>query len=118
MRRPVKEPGPDMKVIFSKSWKVLLCSFRWFLSVSRSFSAISLPRLSSYVKVWPDSYKVILAVKSEVSRYRLKVWCSLAIDDALGASSSEFVLVLRSQSSKLQRSVLHLADDVTSDSVR
>lgn len=72
MRRPVKEPGPDMKVIFERSWKVLSCSSRWVFKVSRSFSAISLPRLSlySHFSLVFGFSRVIFAVKSEVSKYK------------------------------------------------
>lgn len=72
MRRPVKEPGPEKKVIFLRSWKVLLCSARWFFRVSSSFSAISLPRLSlySHFSLVFGFSRVIFVVKSEVSKYK------------------------------------------------
>ena len=71
IRRPVKEPGPDMKVIFSRSWKVAPWAARWFSRTLRSFSAISWPRSSVYVKVWPEeSVSLVMAVKVEVSRYK------------------------------------------------
>ena len=46
MRRPVKEPGPDMKVISSRSCQDLPFSFSLSFIKLRSFSARS----------WPESH--------------------------------------------------------------
>lgn len=65
MRRPVKEPGPDMKVISVKSCQV------WWFSVNlswmnlRSFSAKSLAKV--YLYSVSSSLRIVSGV--EVSRY-------------------------------------------------
>ena len=65
MRRPVKEPGPDMKVISVKSCQV------WWFSVNlswmnlRSFSAKSLAKV--YLYSVSSSFRIVSGV--EVSRY-------------------------------------------------
>jgi len=45
MRSPVKEPGPDIKVISVISWKVLLFSASLSWMNLRSFSARSLAKV-------------------------------------------------------------------------
>lgn len=44
MRSPVKEPGPDIKVISVRSCQVLWFSFSFSLMKARSFSARSLSK--------------------------------------------------------------------------
>lgn len=71
MRRPVNEPGPDIKVIFVISDHILPCLSREDLMKARSCSARS----------WPDSqvYSVSprrkMVVGVEVSRYNGKSGC-------------------------------------------
>lgn len=48
MRRPVKEPGPDMKVISVRSLQVLPFSASLLSKNCKSFSARLLPRSSLY----------------------------------------------------------------------
>lgn len=65
MRRPVKEPGPDIKVISSISCHVLCSVDSFSLMKLRSFSASELP--NSYWYSVPSSLSIVVGV--EVSKY-------------------------------------------------
>ena len=60
MRRPVKEPGPDMKVISVKSCQVLWCSDSLSWMNFRSFSAKSLAKV--YLYSWSSSLRMVSGV--------------------------------------------------------
>lgn len=64
IRRPVKEPGPDIKVISVRSLIVFLFSASLSFRNSRSFSASSLPRGLRYS--FSSSFRIVSGV--DVSR--------------------------------------------------
>ena len=60
MRRPVKEPGPDIKVISVISCQVLPFSFNLSRINSRSFSARALAK--TYLYSLSSSFKIVSGV--------------------------------------------------------
>lgn len=60
MRRPVKEPGPDMNSILVMSCQVLPFSANLSLINSRSFSARALAK--GYLYSWPSNLKIVSGV--------------------------------------------------------
>ena len=85
IRRPVKEPGPDMKVISEISCQVL--PFSWSLSLRywRSFSAKSLAK--TYLYSLSSSFRIVSGVL--VSRYKfMRVLYHTLLIDMLRLPSS------------------------------
>ena len=70
MRRPVKEPGPDIKVISVISCQVLLFSFNLSWMNCNIFSAKSLAKV--YLYSLSFSLRIVSGV--EVSRYNFIRW--------------------------------------------
>ncbi len=66
MRSPVKEPGPDINVIFLMSLQVLSFSFNLSLIKLKSLSAKVLPKVWEYSL----SFSLRMVVSVDVSKYK------------------------------------------------
>ena len=110
MRRPVKEPGPDIKVISVISCQVLPFSFNLSRINSRSFSARSLAK--TYLYSLSSSFKIVSGVLVSRNNFIRRLYHKrtiYAVRDRLRLPSSTYSIltIVLSLGSKFETVSLH-----------